>query len=179
MMPGPPPVIREATVADAAAIARVHVASWAVAYRGLVSRAIQTSTTVALRTVQWRPILSGEAAYPGSVNLVALVDGEVAGFACHGPSRADLWPPPSAAGELYALYADPSAWGRGVGRALMDASVAGLRDAGHVDALLWVLRGNARARRFYERMGWVPDGGLRDQESERLPVPAVRYVRFL
>ncbi|MCC6832442.1 MAG: GNAT family N-acetyltransferase [Thermoleophilia bacterium] len=175
----PPPVIREATVADAAAIARVHVASWAVAYRGLVPRAVQASTTVGVRTVQWRPILSGDAAYPGSTNLVALVDGEIAGFACHGPSRADLWPPPSAGGELYALYAQPSAWGRGVGRALMDASVTGLRDAGHADALLWVLRGNERARRFYERMGWVTDGGLREQESERLPVPAVRYARGL
>lgn len=175
----PPPVIREATVADAAAIARVHVASWEVAYRGLVPRAVQTTTTVALRTVQWRPILSGEAAYPGSVNLVALMDGEVVAFACHGPSRADLWPPPSAGGEIYAMYAKPAAWGRGVGRALMDASVAGLRDAGHIDALLWVLRGNTRARRFYERMGWMQDDGARDQESERLPVPAVRYVRAL
>jgi len=172
-------VIREATVADAAAIARVHVASWDVAYRGLVPHAVQAATTVEVRTGQWRPILSGEAAYPGSTNLVALVDGEIVAFACHGPSREDLWPPPSARGELYALYAEPSAWGGGVGRALLGASVAGLRDAGHADALLWVLRGNTRARRFYERMGWVPDGGLRDQESERLPVPAVRYVRAL
>lgn len=178
-MTAPTPVIREATVADAAGIARVHVASWEVAYRGLVPRSVQAATTVGVRTVQWRPILSGEAAYPGSTNLVAVVGDRIVAFACHGPSRADLWPPPSAGGELYALYADPAAWGLGVGRALMDAAVDGMRAAGHRDALLWVLRGNARARRFYERMGWVADGGEREQESERLPVPAVRYVRGL
>lgn len=179
MMTAHPPQIREATADDAMAVARVHVASWRAAYRGLVSRTLMERITDEERAGQWRPVLSGEAAYPRSRNLVALVDGTVCGFVCFGPARRDLAPPPSASGEVYALYSVPGVWGRGVGRAMMDAALDGLREDAHVEALLWVLRGNARARRFYERTGWVTDGGERARESERLPVPAVRYRRAI
>jgi hypothetical protein len=59
---------------------------------------------------------------------------------------------------------------------------ARLRAAGHARAWLAVVAGNARARRFYERLGWTdvgpfehdapgPDGPIR--------VPARRYVKQL
>ena len=35
---------------------------------------------------------------------------------------------------------------------------------GHAEAVLWVVAGNARARRFYERYGWVPAGVERAEE---------------
>lgn len=45
--------------------------------------------------------------------------------------------------------------------------------------LLWVLKGNARARRFYERAGFRPDGAEEPFEVEGVAVPEVRYVRAL
>jgi RimJ/RimL family protein N-acetyltransferase len=40
----------------------------------------------------------------------------------------------------------------------MDAALAALRSAGFRRAVLWTLTGNARARRFYEKAGFAPDG---------------------
>lgn len=40
----------------------------------------------------------------------------------------------------------------------MDAAVATLAARGLTELRLWVLRDNVRARRFYERYGWRPDG---------------------
>ena len=55
---------------------------------------------------------------------------------------------------LHALYVLPAYWGQGLGSRLLAA-------AGPVREL-WVLRDNARARRFYERHGWRADGTERD-----------------
>ena len=64
-------------------------------------------------------------------------------------------------GWLDGLYVLPDFWGAGVARALHDRAVARLRELGHERARLWVLEQNQRARRFYERRGWRPDGSTR------------------
>lgn len=42
--------------------------------------------------------------------------------------------------------------------------------------LLWVLEGNARARRFYERSGFRADGTEEPFEVDGVAVPEVRYA---
>jgi hypothetical protein len=44
---------------------------------------------------------------------------------------------------------------------------------------LWVLRDNARARRFYERSGFRADGVEEPYEVAGVAVPEVRYAREL
>ena len=66
---------------------------------------------------------------------------------------------PQQVGEVSTLYIDPSAQGLGLGARLLDAVVDQLLDAGFVDVRLWVLRDNHWARQFYERRGWIADGG--------------------
>jgi GNAT superfamily N-acetyltransferase len=60
-------------------------------------------------------------------------------------------------GRLDALYVLPEDWSNGVGSRLHRDAVEGLRELGP-EARLWVLEQNVRARRFYERRGWVLDG---------------------
>jgi GNAT superfamily N-acetyltransferase len=62
---------------------------------------------------------------------------------------------------LDALYVLPQWWNRGVGRALHDEVLARQREAGCERCHLWVLEHNPRARRFYERLGWVENGTSR------------------
>jgi len=83
------------------------------------------------------------------------------------------------AGELYAIYLDPSHWGRGYGRALMHAAERGLAEAGFEEAHLWVLDTNARARRFYEIAGWSADGGRKTEHRGDVELREVRYRRDL
>lgn len=66
---------------------------------------------------------------------------------------------------LHAMYAHPDARGTGAAKALVDAAVTDARASGVTRVNLWVNPENARARRFYEQLGFreagrVP-GGLR------------------
>ena len=60
-----------------------------------------------------------------------------------------------------AIYAHPSAFGRGAGTALLGAAVEAMLERGYGQAILWMLEGNRRAETFYERLGWHRDGGRR------------------
>lgn len=171
-------VVRAATRGDAEGIARVQIDGWRFAYRGLVPRRWLDTMDLAERTARWETLLEGGGrAIAGGRDLVAVADGAVCGFACVGPVRPQDGMPTDATGELYALYASPGHIGTGVGRALMSEAEALLRAGGHGAAVLWVFRGNARARRFYERAGWAADGA--DAALDALEAPQVRYRRDL
>jgi GNAT superfamily N-acetyltransferase len=71
---------------------------------------------------------------------------------------------------LDGMYVRPEAWGSGVADELHERAVAAIRAAGHERARLWVLEGNARARRFYERHGWYADGSSRVVEFPPNPI---------
>jgi GNAT superfamily N-acetyltransferase len=66
-----------------------------------------------------------------------------------------------------------------VGRALIAAAVDCLREHGFRSVTLWVLRDNERARLFYERAGWSPDGASKDDVVAGATVTEVRYRRDL
>lgn len=80
---------------------------------------------------------------------------------------------------MYAIYLDPEHLGTGVGRALMREALRQCAALGHERVYLWVVRGNARARRFYERAGFHADGAEEPYEVEGVAVPEMRYVREL
>lgn len=59
-------------------------------------------------------------------------------------------PIPGLARQLDHLYLDRSAWGTGLASGLLELALPG-----HMDAYLWLVAGNDRARRFYERHGFT------------------------
>ena len=73
----------------------------------------------------------------------------------------------------------PEAWGTGLGRALMTATLSHLAGCGFESATLWVLDTNARARRFYARAGWTADGSAKQDDIGGALVTEVRYGRAL
>jgi len=81
-------------------------------------------------------------------------------------------------GEVYAIYLAPAAWSTGTGRALMAEALAALRAGGYQHVVLWVLTGNARARRFYAKAGFAPDGATNTLTSLG-GVEELRYARPL
>ena len=170
--------IREAGPADAGALAAVHVASWRGAYRGLLPDEVLDALDAGRWQALWDRVLA-EAAWPRRGTLLAQTpDGEVVGFADIRPTRdeaAGALP----TGELTAIYVTPKHWDTGTGRDLMAAAVDRLRAAGFGAATLWVLSGNARAQRFYERAGWHADGTEKDAIVAGVPVTEVRYRRTL
>jgi len=85
--------------------------------------------------------------------FVAEAHDAIVGVVVAGPD-----PRAAAGGFLSRLHVDPSRWGTGIGRLLHQHAIAHLRAKEFRRATLWVLEGNVRARRFYEQLGWIPNG---------------------
>ncbi len=165
--------IREMTLADCDRVSEIRIRGWQHAYRGLMPQPYLDGLSVtadAERRRTWFTEGNGSV-----VNLVAERDGTVVGWAAHGPYRDGETRTGDA--ELYAVYVDPARLGGGIGRALLAASAERCRACPRM--LLWVLKENAPARRFYERAGFRPDGAEEPFEVDGVPVPEVRYVKTL
>ncbi|MFF0002440.1 GNAT family N-acetyltransferase [Streptomyces tibetensis] len=164
------------TLADCERVAEIRVGGWRGAYRSLIPQSYLDGLSVEADAERRRRHLSQDDGRV--VNLVAEgTGGELVGWACHGPYREGEVRSEDA--ELYALYVHPDHVGRGVGRALLTESVARCSAAGHGRLLLWVLKGNDRARRFYERAGFRADGVEEPFEVDGVAVLEVRYSRPL
>ena len=143
--------VRPAEGFDAAAIAKVHVAAWRSTYRGLLPDDFLDSLDEAGYEERWGRIV-GDGSSRVYVATEGHVGREVVGFASGGRERAGE---SGYRGELYAIYVLRESQGRGHGRRLVQAVVGGLRELHLRDMIVWVLRDNSGARRFYERLGGV------------------------
>lgn len=168
---------RPAAPADAVALATVHVRSWQAAYRGVLSDDVLDGPELPENRVRlWRRLPDE----PGPRDLTFVAerpDGRIVGLLHGAPTRDPDGDPDT--GEVIAIYAEPTAWGTGVGRELMTAALQALRGAGFASVTLWVLDSNDRARRFYERAGFLPDGAQKDEVFVGAAIREVRHRRRL
>lgn len=163
--------IRLATIEDAAAIAQVHVASWQEAYRGLLPATLLDSLSIERRQNWWEKSLADENSE--ATTLVCEVEDKIIGFCGFGPSRdADA---DNTVGEIYALYVRATHWNQGYGYALLSQALEMLKTAGFHRATLWLLEGNNRTKKFYERVGFIGD---RTSKLEKLGKTTIRERRF-
>lgn len=166
------PLIRLARPEDAPAIATVHVRTWQFAYRGQIPDTYLDSMSIESRTARWQEILEDLDSQRGV--FVAEIEDKVVGFCVVGRSRDDG--SDDSTGELYAIYVDAQSMNRGVGLALIRGGQEYLGAQGYTKATLWVLESNQRARRFYERQGWAPDGAMQTIEFAGASILELRYA---
>ncbi|UMA63330.1 hypothetical protein LVO79_09635 [Roseivivax marinus] len=133
--------IRPATPDDAEEIARLHVAAWHETYPGLLPAAEIARRDVSDRRALWSRALS-------EGQRVALCPG--AGFAQVAPQRELAMAARGFPVELWCLYTLATVHGTGLGRDLFRAALA-MGPPGAFTCC--VLVGNARALRFYARLG--------------------------
>ncbi|HTC94741.1 MAG TPA: GNAT family N-acetyltransferase [Terriglobales bacterium] len=166
-------LLRLAEPEDAIAVARVHVRSWQAAYRTLLPDDYLDQLRPEDRAQNY-DFATLDPLKPRTI--VAVEEGLIQGFATTAPAREPDLPN---YGELWAIYVDPGQWGRGLGMALVSDARARLLELGFRNAMLWVLRGNVRAERFYQIDQWVPDGLCRTDSMWGATVNEVRYRRGL
>jgi GNAT superfamily N-acetyltransferase len=143
--------VRRAVMADAEAIARVHVAAWRAAYAGVVPDRYLVAMSQAGQARQWRRLLDPSRVRDTVLVAEAPLDGarEIVGFGSGGPARPCGL---KYAGEVYTLYVAGDWQDRGIGRALLTGLFQALLGAGLPNALIWVLSANP-ARFFYQTVG--------------------------
>lgn len=145
--------IRVAERDDADGLSAAHIDGWRVGYRHLLPDEFLDAPEFAqVRIDGWRAWTWATWA-PGSELFAAVLDAEVVGFGHVGPRHTE-----PDVGEVFGFYLHSRAWGTGTADALMLRCQQQLRDSEFEQAVLWVLRDNPRAQRFYERNGWRPTG---------------------
>jgi ribosomal protein S18 acetylase RimI-like enzyme len=153
--------IRDATAADAAAVAAVARASWHAAYDDLLG-----ADTVDRTVDEWydtdslRREIDETSAADAACFLVAETGDEVVGFANAGQARDWESDPDGPDAFFSRLYVAPEHWSQGVGSRLTARVVDDLRDAGHERVWLEVFAANERGRGFYESLGFEQIGSV-------------------
>ncbi|WP_327150389.1 GNAT family N-acetyltransferase [Nocardia sp. NBC_01329] len=149
--------------AHAHALAACHIACWREAYRGLVPDHVLDAFDLEHRAANWERIARNHS---GRI-LVAESGAGIAGFTHYSAPRDE---PAVAERELQAMYVRAEWYGSGLARDLMDAVLEPDRSCS-----LWVFERNPRARAFYTRYGFAPDGTTR---AERFATATeIRMVR--
>ena len=175
------------TQAHFAALSRIHALAWHAAYSGIVP---QEYLDREITPDRWIPFFQTGFQEGTHQGLLLLRDGQAVCAGCCGPVRLSAGQDGSICafdstdyagwGEVISLYTLPGETGRGFGSLLLEEMVRQLKRAGYPGCLLYVLRENSGARRFYERHGFSWDGS-----QVAIPFPPdhvctdLRYIRPL
>jgi GNAT superfamily N-acetyltransferase len=159
--------IRPATLRDAKNIAELHISTVREAFKTLVGAEQIPAIPLQKSQAFWREAIE----YSEPQVHVALDEEKMVGFVGFDRSR-DKGTPPTM-GEIWAIYAAPSHWSKGVGLALWDAAREGLQEEGCTHVSVWLPLANERAMRFHELAGFkremasaktVPMGNVKVEE---------------
>jgi GNAT superfamily N-acetyltransferase len=154
--------LRAARAEDARDIAEIWHRGWQDGHLGFVPHElVNVRTEASFRT---------RASERISDTTVATVDGAVAGFVMVVDD------------EVEQVYVSAAYRGTGVATVLIGEAERQVRANGHGKAWLAVVAGNARARAFYDRAGWVDEGPFdyaAASEDGTISVPCRRYTKLL
>lgn len=155
--------IRYALDSERMEISKVHAASWRFAYKGIIPQDYLDK----IQDGRWADRMDVTR------TLVCVEDGRIVGTSTISKSRLERLPD---CGEVISIYLLPDRIGKGYGKALMTAALSELKARGFDEVFLWVLEENERARRFYERFGFLPTDDFLDTAIGGKPLREVRYV---
>lgn len=141
--------IRHAGIGDEKILVEIQAASWKDAFAGILSqKELEQYTDVQAATEMYAHILRGNIAN-GSI---LYVDEKPHGMAFWGECRESS---NANTAEVICIHSLRNNWGKGYGSVLMQHVLDEIREAGYTSVDLWVFAENARARKFYEKHGFV------------------------
>jgi len=140
-------VIRKAKRSDIEKLAEIYCKSWQFAYKGIISDAYLESMSVDKRVQRFK-------AMKEIPEYVFLVNNEIIGCSRLIDSRDDDL---SEYGEIQTLYFLPEFIGKGYGSSFLKWIIEKARSMGFPGVFVWCLSKNNRARRAYEKSGFLKD----------------------
>jgi ribosomal protein S18 acetylase RimI-like enzyme len=143
--------IRSATAADVKALGRLGAVLVEAHYEFDRLRFIAPAPQTADR---YGAFLGTQLDTPSVVVHVAERDGQVLGYAYAGLEGFDYMSLRGPAGALYDIVVDPAHRGQGIGRMLLDATLAALAARGAPRAVLSTAEQNGSAQRLFARAGF-------------------------
>ena len=144
---------RTATVRDAGALAALGTATFVATFGHLY----QPCNLEIFLQNHAPDVWAKELADPAFAVRIAELDGTMVGYAKLGPPHLPF-EPRGVAAELRQLYVLEEMKGQGIAQALIEWVIERARDRRADHLYLSVFTDNHRARRFYEKYGFEPEG---------------------
>ncbi|BAY87014.1 GCN5-related N-acetyltransferase [Calothrix parasitica NIES-267] len=163
--------IRTAILEDTKDIAVIHVKSWQEVYKGLIPQSYLNNLSISQREKSWQNILTNSQ----TRTIVQEIDDLVVGFANFGKTR-DVDKDSKVTGEITSIYLNFEYWRKGLGTELVKYILKDMRNRKFTQTTLWVLDTNQIARKFYEKMGFKPDGATKIDVRENFELREIRYL---
>lgn len=149
---------------DKFAISHIYEESWKFAYKDIIPQEYLDN----IPNGQWVTNLSKA----DRNTLVMIEDDKFIGTSSYCKSRFFDY---SDFGEIISIYLLPEYVGKGYGKLLLKATVNELNKLGYKNIFLWVLKENIRARKFYERAGFICNGKFLEDNIGGKEVKEILY----
>ncbi len=158
--------IRHASENDAPQISEIHETSWRLAYQGMLPHLALEKSIARRGPGWWQSQLQRSRS-----TLVLEMHGEIGGYATIGRNRVTKLP---YHGEIYELYMKPTYQGLGLGSRLFNAARRTLESRDASNMIVWALKDNSAACRFYEGLGGRPVA----EQNEKFGSELFRKIAF-
>lgn len=141
--------IRDIKKEDIPQVVDIQISGWRAAYKGMIDDEYLENMNVE------KKIKMREKDYNETRFIVADINNEVVGFCRYTDNMEKTTETPEADCELRALYVKPELKHNGIGNEMFRYVVNEFKYMGKTKMVLWCLKDNALARRFYEKMGGI------------------------
>ena len=163
--------IRTAIKEDASNLANIIVESWKSAYSELIPKdEITRYLDKERRKIQFEKFIED-----GEIVLIGLFNEVPCGLVFANKDNDEGL---ENCGSIYSIYLLEETWGKGLSSKLMDETVEILKGKGCKQISLWVYEENMRARKFYEKRGFIFDGSKKHSRFSNKPLE-LRYIKCL
>ena len=147
-------------------IGNIYANSWKQAYHNIVPQSYLDE----LDSSVWIDFLSNGQ----NETYVILEDGKYIGTSSICPARDKKM---TGFGEIISIYLLPEYFGAGYAEPLFTYVIDTLVKSGFCSICLWVLDENQRAKSFYEKQGFNPDGSTAELTIGGKSLKEIRYVK--
>ena len=139
--------IRDIKKEDIPQVVDIQISGWRTAYKGIIDDEYLENMNYEER------IKMRQKDYKETGFIVAEHDNEVVGFCRYTDNMEKTPETPEVDCELRALYVKPELKHNGIGKKMFQYAVNEFKNIGKTKMVLWCLKDNVLARKFYEKMG--------------------------
>ncbi|MBW3546362.1 MAG: GNAT family N-acetyltransferase [Bacteroidetes bacterium] len=152
--------------ADALEVADLHLQIWQQAYAPIFgAERLQQLPAAEFRNVWQERLEEG-----GYQCLGVFREKQLAGFCGWGEYS-------NTEAEIYHFYLHPDYWGLGIAEKIMDHLLIVISSAGYSEVVLWTLKENGRAQRFYQKWGFATTGKMQQRSRYGLLLQEIQMKR--
>lgn len=153
---------------DAQAVADLHLQIWQQAYAPIFGAERLQQLPAAEFHKVWQ-----ERLQVGDYQCLGIYkENQLAGFCGWGACSDTI-------AEIYHFYLHPAYWGQGIAEQAMEQLLRTISHQAYPEVLLWVLKDNLRAQRFYQKWGFSPTGAEQQRTRYGLLLHEIQLKRTL